>query len=210
MVPTSAHIDPRRSSSATLRGRRLELDNVGAEVEFVRDTRLNFLMLPFGSVTLLLVLQTFLELGVGLHLGLVGSLVSEDELLLLAVLLGHERHLELHGAGLDHLGAGTEHDKVVAGERVEVIVHVGVSERLDETNQDTAGLQGENLALDGLVGFLEEAELVLARILQDVGDQLHKDVKAGDNLVDIVRSDNFVEALFDLRLSLTLIGFHLT
>jgi len=170
----------------------LKLHHVGAKLEVIGLSCLILLCLLDLSLLLGELLELLLVLGVGLHLGLVLFSVLLDELLLLAVLLAHVLQLDRHGGGIDPLGTFHEHGEVVAGEGVDLIVEAGVAQGLHQLDDDSSRFQSQKLRLDGLIRFLQHSELLISWILENILNELVKNVEASNDLGFIIVLENVV------------------
>jgi len=170
----------------------LKLHHVGTELDIVGLACLILLGLLDLSLLLGELLELLLVLGVGLHLGLVLLSVLLDELLLLAVLLTHVLHLEWHGCGVDQLGAFHEHGEVVTGEGMDLIVEEGVAQGLHQLDDNSSRFQSQELRLNGLIRFLQDSELLVSWILENILNELVKNVEASNDLGFIIVLENVV------------------
>jgi len=71
---------------------------------------------------------------------------------------------------------------------VEVGVEEVVAKLFDEADDRTIRLEAQQLTLDGCVRLLEQLELLVARVLLYVSDELEQDAQAGDELLLVVRA----------------------
>lgn len=164
---THVLINSRCSSSATLLGWWLKLHHVGAELEVVAAGVLVLLGLLDLALLLGDLLEGLLVLSLLAHLGLVLLLVLADELGLLALFLAHVVHLQLGHGVVDQGGTLHEDIEVVSGEGMDLIIKTRVAKSLNQLDDDAGWLQRQKLALDGLIRFLQNSELLISWVLQD-------------------------------------------
>jgi len=187
---TTFLINPRCSSSTTLLGWWLKLDHIGSEFNVIA---LGITVL-FGLLHLSLLLgqlfQLFFVHGISLHLSLVLLLVLLDELLFGLLLFTHVEHLEFHCLGIDNLRAFHEDCEVVTSKGMHLLIKVGITQSLNQLNDNSRWLQSKKLLLDGLVCLLQDPELLVSWILENIRNKLVENIQTSNYFLIIIVCQN--------------------
>jgi len=157
---------PRSASASTGRVGRLELLDIGAELQLIGDRCLSLLQSFFLAVAVRLILQL-------LHVVLLLLVLFDDlesllfyELEALPLFFRQELELELVGLMLQDALPQQEDHEVVTYEHVVLLIHVDVSQSHDQVMESLGWLETQQLLLDGRVGLLNHPELLISRVFQ--------------------------------------------